>query len=182
MQRVVQLQNRRREVEEARIQSLNLEQCQDLLMRCLQREPGFLFDILAEENQADVPRAPHLPHWCVCGRCREMPTDIENKCCRQEPQHCISQLPHMDAYIIEEGGLRLARRLWNDIRAREDPPDPGEDNKQYRFAAYRQYCAWQYGALGQLNRRVIPSCVVWRIRDKFPDPHHQYVGFIPRRL
>lgn len=111
-----------------------------------------------------------------------MPTDIEKKCCGQDPTNCISQLPQMELYVLDAGGLRLARRIWNDVRAREDQPEPGEDNRQSRHAAYRQYVVWQFGALGRGNRIVIPSCCVWKIRDKYPDPFHQYVGFIPRRL
>uniref|UniRef100_A0A8C6WH64 P2X purinoreceptor 7 intracellular domain-containing protein n=1 Tax=Neogobius melanostomus TaxID=47308 RepID=A0A8C6WH64_9GOBI len=152
-------------------------------VRCLHREPGFLFDILAENPPADPDvEAPHQPDWCVCSRCREMPTDIEKKCCGQDPRDCISQLPQMELYILDEGGLRLTRRIWNDVLAREDQQEPGEDNRQSRYAAYRQYVVWQFGALGRGNRIVIPSCVVWRIRNKYPDPFNQYVGFIPRRL
>lgn len=142
------------------------------------RDPSLIFDIMATAPPSDPPgQGPNKPEWCVCMKCREMPTDVERKCCGQPPQHCISLLPHVDIYI-----LRLARRIWNDIRAREDPPNPGEDNKQFRHVAYRQFVVWQYGALGRGNRIVIPSCCVWKIRDKYPDPHNHYVGFIPRRL
>lgn len=167
----------------ARIESLSLQQCQDLLGRCLLRDPSLIFDIMATAPPSDPPgQGPNKPEWCVCMKCREMPTDVERKCCGQPPQHCISLLPHADIYILNEGVLRLARRIWNDIRAREDPPNPGEDNKQFRHVAYRQFVVWQYGALGRGNRIVIPSCCVWKIRDKYPDPHNHYVGFIPRRL
>ena len=50
-------------------------------------------------------------------------------------------------------------------------------NRSYRFAAYKQYVMWVYGWLGKKKRIVIPSCVVWNIRKKFPDPMGHYVPF-----
>lgn len=85
----------------------------------------------------------------------------------------------MDAFILQSGVLRMAQRMWNDSRALEDANTPGESHRQFRFAAYRQYVIWQYGQLGQGHRVVIPSCCVWRFRDKCPGPNGMYRGFIP---
>ena len=35
----------------------------------------------------------------------------------------------------------------------------------YRKAAYGQYILKEYGHLGRGNHRIIPSCVVWCVRD-----------------
>lgn len=148
----------------------------------LDRLPGLLFDVLALQDNPQTPPVAGRMHWCVCSNCRDMPTDTERLCCGQPPDHCISKLPHMDFYILDEGVLRLARAAWNDIFAVDDVQEPGEEQRSYRHAAYRNFVLWQHGRLGEGNRVVIASCVVWRIRDKYPDANGQYTGFRVRRL
>ncbi|XP_073723657.1 P2X purinoceptor 7-like [Misgurnus anguillicaudatus] len=181
--RVNLLRSQRIEFEHAQIQRLTPGQAQQVLERCLTRYPSLIFDVMGQ-----LPAAPHpfppvsgQPTWCICSRCRAMATLVEMKCCNQQPDMCVSTLPQMEQYILQEGVLRLARTIWNDLRAVADVPEEGEDNRQFRHAAYRQYVAWQCGTLGAGNRVVIPSCVVWAIRDRFPDPNGQYRGFIPRQ-
>lgn len=50
---------------------------------------------------------------------------------------------------------------------------------QYRLVAYRVILEWALKGelLGKGNRRVLPSCVVTTIRNKYPSPTGQYVGF-----
>lgn len=185
MERVENLRFERIAYEREQIQQLNLQQTQQMLQQCLAWDPSLIFDVLTHLGPASPPTLPPVPgqlSWCICQRCREMPNVVERKCCLQQPPFCISTLPHMEAYILQAGVLRLARRIWNDLRAVVDLPDEGEDNRQFRHAAYRQFVAWQCGTLGPGLRVVIPSCCVWAIRDLFPDPHGQYRGFISRRV
>uniref|UniRef100_A0A8C5DI53 P2X purinoreceptor 7 intracellular domain-containing protein n=1 Tax=Gouania willdenowi TaxID=441366 RepID=A0A8C5DI53_GOUWI len=139
-----------------------LPQIEIMQVRCLSREPSMMFDLL-HITSANAPapgtQVSNQLSWCVCNNCRDMPTDI-----------------------LQEGHLRLASRIWNDVRGLDDLPNRGESSKQLRHAAYRQYVMWQYGALGRGNRVVIPSCVVWRIRDCFPDLLGHYTGYIPGRV
>uniref|UniRef100_A0A1A8CCW0 Gypsy retrotransposon integrase-like protein 1 n=2 Tax=Nothobranchius kadleci TaxID=1051664 RepID=A0A1A8CCW0_NOTKA len=184
LERVQQLRQQLVAVEEARINRLTLEECQQLLQRCLTREPSLIFDLmsLTPDHPQPGPCPPQSPSWCVCLQCRNMATLLEQKCCQQQPQNCTSLLPHMDLYILNEGALRLARRIWNDLRAEADIHEPGESHRQFRYAAYRNFIVWQYGLLGTDVRIVIPSCCVWKIRDRFPDPNGQYVSFLQSRV
>lgn len=157
-----------------------------VLETVINRSPGLLMDVMAF---FEVPPGPEhddqpagQPQWCVCGHCREMPTPEELICCRQRPQDCVSRMGYVDCYVLDEGVLRLARAAWNDIFALDDEDLPGVDQRQFRHAAYRQYVLWQHGRLGVGNRVVIPSCCVWRIREKFPDPTGHYTGYRVRRL
>ena len=50
-------------------------------------------------------------------------------------------------------------------------------NKSFRFAAYKQFIWFVYKRLGRGNRRVIPSCVIWKIRESFPEKDGIYVPY-----
>ncbi|XP_041376609.1 uncharacterized protein LOC121389058 [Gigantopelta aegis] len=104
-----------------------------------------------------------IADWCSCNNCREMPTPAERLCCRKNPQNCLTLLPDFIVLILDEAVLSLARLY-----------------RQDKFAL--QFILWQHGRLGVGDRRVIPSCSVWKIRDKFPDPFGQYTGFKPSIL
>ena len=55
--------------------------------------------------------------------------------------------------------------------------DPEFSSSSYRKAAYRQYIMYQHGYLGRAVRKVIPSCVVWKVRDNYLAPDKNYLGF-----
>ena len=55
--------------------------------------------------------------------------------------------------------------------------DVSYEPSNFRKAAYRQYTQYSYGYLGRGNRKTIPSCVVWRVRDQYPAPDNNYLGF-----
>ncbi|KAK3089107.1 hypothetical protein FSP39_000875 [Pinctada imbricata] len=78
--------------------------------------------------------------------------------------------------VLDEAVLRVSRQ---DVLAVGEGDDLAKEN---RHAGYRQFILWTYGRLGTGVRKAIPSCCVWAIRDRYPDPFGQYVGFVPSRL
>ena len=44
-------------------------------------------------------------------------------------------------------------------------------NRSLRYAAYEQFIWWVFNYLGKRNRRVIPSCALWKIRNCFLKPN-----------
>lgn len=144
-----------------------------------------MFDILEAGSRTRVQQGYHpspdqgSPNWCSCRNCREMPTEAERLCCGQLPENCFSRIRDFDLVVLGELILHVARTYRQDVLA---VPNDNDWNRGNRHTAYRQYILWQHGRLGAGNRRVIPSCCVWRIRDTFPDPFGQYSGFVHGRL
>ena len=50
------------------------------------------------------------------------------------------------------------------------------ENRSFRYAAYRQFCWFVHGRIGKAVRRVIPACVVSKIRQEYPS-ENGYKGF-----
>ena len=50
-------------------------------------------------------------------------------------------------------------------------------NRSLRYAAYKQLIWWMFKHLGKGNRRIIPSCASWKIREYFAEPNADYVHY-----
>ncbi|XP_050401003.2 P2X purinoceptor 7-like [Patella vulgata] len=163
------------------ISNITGDKAKELLLAA-EKMPGLVFDI-AESATKSTTQATDPDNtdpgpstciesadWCTCSHCREMPTDEEKLCCNMAPEFCISLRPELEQFCLEPGVLVIANNIRNDIFVRDADDNL---NKQYRHAAYRQFIYWRFGRLGEGNRRVIPGCVVWRIREHYPSPFGQ---------
>ena len=166
------------------MQELDLESLQRLAIELLRRQPAVFADLVNGElpvgNQDPTVPPPNAsqPDWCKCGLCRPMPTQIENKCCTRSPRPCITTTPLFSQLVLNANVLDIAMRYREDFLAMEHP----RNNENFRHTAYRQYVLWQHGRLGQGNRRVIPSCCINSIRERYPSPNGIYTRFQPTRL
>lgn len=115
-----------------------------------------------------------VPPWCICLNCRRMPQDIENKCCNLKK--CITLSSRFSKVCLDPDVLELCIRNTSDIR------NDREDNstRAFRKAAYRQFILARHGYLGKGNRRVCPSCVVLKIRQRYPSVTGVYMGYRER--
>ena len=157
--------------------TLSVNQCHKLIIEAYARAGGIesarAIIEMPDDEPSDEPKQSNnsTPSWCICGKCRLMPSPDENKCCRQRP--CVTQQPAFENIVLDREALSVA------IVGRTDVLVDRSDfsNEGYRFAAYRQFILWQNGYLGRGNRRVVPSCAIWAIRDKYPSHDGVYTGF-----
>ena len=130
----------------------------------------------ATPTQSMEPSQDHsfpadLHEWCRCGECRPMPQELENKCCGLKK--CITKTSRFAKLCLDLDVLELCIRNAGDIRN-----DRGDNStRAFRKAAYRQFILSRYGYLGKGNRRVCPSCVVLKIRERYPSITGVYMGF-----
>ena len=118
--------------------------------------------------------------WCTCGNCRAMETDYESICCQEAvPVDFINGeegiLNHEDfiAICMNSAVLRMTLAAINHFQSSTLP----DNNKYLRYAGYRCCTWWIHSRFGRGVRKAVPSCAVWTIRVKYPDPSNNYAPF-----
>ena len=100
-----------------------------------------------------------------------MPNEQENLCCKRVT--CVTSYNTFSNICLDRDVLEICIKARSDLRA----DDFDFSMESFRKAAYRQFALWRYGKLGRGNRRVIPSCAVLKVREIYPAPDGQYMGF-----
>lgn len=142
----------------------------------------------AEESDPEAV----FDEFCSCGCCYDfvgIPSDIERRCCASQDfsaayfenfaaGECILSTREINIILSPEH-LQLSwyqQRQYQGYTGRALSFDY-MSHKNYRYHAYRSYVQYLHGRLGRRNRRVIPACVVAKIRSLWPSEDGTYVGF-----
>nr|XP_033473352.1 P2X purinoceptor 7-like [Epinephelus lanceolatus] len=117
-------------------------------------------------------------NWCTCGECEAMPTEVEDVSCKElnavqnrcgelpEEPCCMTLHPGLEPVCLNPYSLQNALNIY---QADCGPLEAKERAVRARYLAYRSFVSWCWGYLGKANRVVIPSCVVHRIQQEYPD-------------
>ena len=79
--------------------------------------------------------------------------------------------------VLDPAVLAIGKALVKELMVYEDP----DENRAFRFQAYRQYTLWVNGRFFRRSKKAVPSCCTLRIRAAFPDPEGNYVPFFANR-
>lgn len=148
------------------------EEIEKILCDVAKHSP-FLFRSLVNREVRDDTNQPLSlpPSWCKCDHCNEERLPEDRICCKNNPKN--HENPVFKQLCLDEETLEVA--LINNCDWLNMPKiySPAK----FRNTAYRQYILWFYGRLDFRNRRI-PSCIKWKIRERYPEPDGNYVGFM----
>lgn len=137
------------------------------------------------DNDIPGPRVGNK-EWCKCGYCKKETRQIDSLCCIEVPaideekfegKKCITLAEEFNLLCGNKTVLKNVLVSLHETRGDPLEKEAEIKNQSIRFAACKQFIWWVFQRLGKGNRRVIPSCVVWNIRKKFPEATGQYTRF-----
>ncbi|KAJ8043566.1 hypothetical protein HOLleu_10715 [Holothuria leucospilota] len=89
------------------VENMDGQAMRRLLPRLADRQPGLFLDIWELQPRAEGPAHQAQPHWCLCGKCLDMPIAEEELCCAGGQDNCLSDEPEMNALVLDLGVLAL---------------------------------------------------------------------------
>jgi len=121
--------------------------------------------------------------WCKCEKCEKETREIDCLCCQEvaalnlkfdiSKMDCITDSDEFKTLCLNKAVLENV--LTGLHVSRGDYLEKISSNRSFRYAAYKQFVWWIFKTLGKGNRRVIPSCVIWKIRNAFPETNKHYI-------
>ena len=115
------------------VSTLNLDQCHKLIIEAYGQVGGLhLAKALVEGGPSEPSGGSNNLPWCLCGRCRVMPTPQENVCCKSCP--CITTTEMFETVVLNRDVLSVAIVHHSNVYSDDYRYEPSD----YRKAAYRQ--------------------------------------------
>ncbi|KAJ8348806.1 hypothetical protein SKAU_G00273950 [Synaphobranchus kaupii] len=99
-----------------------------------------------------------------------------DKCAEAGELECMTAHPGFEGVCLNEWVLQAVHNQFRQLYG--EMPEASVEGL-LRHCSYRNFVRWCWGFLGRRVRVVIPSCIITRIREKFPEASGQYVGFNP---
>ncbi|KAL3868176.1 hypothetical protein ACJMK2_041009 [Sinanodonta woodiana] len=135
------------------------------------------------DNDEDEEELLQNPSQCSYGNCIHMETPRENKCCRHKnivdgkiEENGLQCITDHEGFVVNCLNRHVLETSYYEYLQENGPLEENELIQEvYRYLAYRRFVRWVYQRLGKNNRRILPSCVVTKIRTVFPP--QQYCGF-----
>ena len=124
-----------------------------------------------EEDNFQPPSSQGRLGWYRFGKCCHMDNPVEQLCCKNST--CTTNTDVFYEICLNRHVLPVCIINQRDFFA----DDPEFSPSSYRKAAYRQYIMYQHGFLRRAVRKVIPSCVMWKVQDNYPAFDNNYLGF-----
>ena len=119
----------------------------------------------------EPPSSEPPPSWCKCGKCRRESDPADRICCKNYDKNHENAI--FEQIVLDEHTVYVA--LINNADWLNLPRI--FTAAKMRNTAYRQYILWFWGKLGYKNRKRIPSCIKWHIRDRYPEADGNYTGY-----
>ncbi|XP_014679371.1 PREDICTED: P2X purinoceptor 7-like, partial [Priapulus caudatus] len=88
------------------------------------------------------PSAHHQPQphaFCACKHCVDMPTPLEQLCCKKTPRLCVTQLEDFQTICLNRSILSVALCYREDLLCLPEV----RANDAIRHAGYRQFVYWR---------------------------------------
>jgi len=133
-----------------------------------------------ENNENTAERIGNLV-WCSCSQCSIEKREIDCLCCHEvsavseeqfDGKQCITFTDEFKTICLNKTVLKNVLVGMHETRG--DHIEKETSNRSYRYAAYKQFVWWVFQRLGKGNRRVLPSCVIWKIRNCFEEEDGVY--------
>ena len=133
------------------------------LLRMGRRRPDFAKTLVTVDSATEPPSSDtQAPDWCKLRICLPMHNDEENVCCRRVA--CFTRFQTLTIANTETLCIKARYSLTSSTFAAKP-------------LGKLVTASLHHSKLGKGNRRVLPACVVSRIKAQYPAPYSRYMGY-----